>query len=460
MNHPEYPTGFADGLELSTLDVVAGLLVAVGGGIIACLFFWGGTSFFLMFFVGSLFLLAILLSPFVGLCLVMASIPIEGILVLLPNAFTLTKALAGVLALSYFIRLLFTENLRNLYSARPLLIFLVLMSFSLLYIPFSREPFRILVISVTSILMWGLSFLVALVPKTQKQLGMACVCTTISASGLGMYIIVFGTGGLVQTWGEHSKGLEAGLNENNLAFALGLSLILSTIAWRSVKRWGKVMIIGLDFLIVFAIGLTNSRGEWLALFMGVTIAIFLSKGTPLRQRLMYLTAALAIMLVGFALVLFNVFGDTGHLVSERLSRLTTDPTRTEWLWPTYLKLIVQSPLWGWGPGVTHDVGQPAHNDMLQVGAEYGFLGLAIYFALLVTLFRTARKLFDSWLRLATIGLFFFIILSGFTSPCLRQKSFALGIGIILCLGRLMTPNSRLTALYGDEYDQGRSSVQL
>lgn len=395
--------------------------------------------------------LAIMASPFVGLCLVVLCIPLQSLLQVLPGVFTLSKLFAVVTAVSFLPRLL-APSARSCMTSRLMWWYLVPTLWGLLLVPLALAPVSVAgIVVLLQLQMVGLVFLMGAIPTRLSQLRTMGLLAGVGGCVLGIWIARYGTLGLLPQWDSSADVIDA--TNHTIAQGLSMGLIMSVIAWRGARPWTRVILLGMGIMTVFAIGLTNSRSSWMGIIAATVLPIFLARRLSIGRRITYLLCAALVGVAGFSLVLYDVFGDTGKLVRARLESMTNTQTssgRLEYVWPEYLEFIKAHPVIGGGPGTSVVLGVAAHNDTLRAAAEGGIVGVVIYFAFLVVMVRTAIRARDPWLRLTSIAFASFWIASGLFGHSFYSQQYALAVGAIAGMAKLdLLAERRGAAAQGD-----------
>lgn len=157
-----------------------------------------------------------------------------------------------------------------------------------------------------------------------------------------------------------------------------------------------------------AIAATSSRAAWLGLAVGI-LALFIFRRRAGRPSGSWPVVAVSVVVI-FTVLNFVGPARTGTTLIKRAAssaQLDQGTVRTRLLlWRTSAALISSRPFFGYGPdalGAVYDLNLPAefrkieptaridkaHNDILNIGASLGLLGLAAYLAVLAVFFRTA-----------------------------------------------------------------------
>ena len=173
----------------------------------------------------------------------------------------------------------------------------------------------------------------------------------------------------------------------------------------------KKLLLGYAVLVMLA-GILHSlsRGGWIASAVGI-LAFLVWSSARARSRWPRIAVGLAVGCV-FALLLFNVAAVRNYIVLTFTGQVgepgqaLNDPTlggRT-FLWQSTAQMIKDHPVLGTGGGTWNFVQQKyrhpgmqfdpeyAHNDVLQLVAEYGFVGLALVLAVLGCFYWQATRI--------------------------------------------------------------------
>ena len=241
---------------------------------------------------------------------------------------------------------------------------------------------------------------------------------------------------------DHSwRGTGFFISPNNFA---GFMEIIALFA-ASYTIWGRTMLMtriltGYTALLCIAgVAISGSRGGYLSIVFGLGVLLILSLVAWRRmQREHFLLASL--LSVGAALALFGgvlllVF--MSPTLAERVMQINDPQNPRLILWPAAIQQFHLSPVWGTGgfsylyygrlfrnPSVQNDPIH-AHNDYLQLLADYGIVGMALFVIFLVLHLRAAG--------------FAFLKLSSFSShtPDSQSDRLAFNIAAIAAVGAYM-----------------------
>ena len=164
---------------------------------------------------------------------------------------------------------------------------------------------------------------------------------------------------------------------NDLAQAMLVTIALSTIFWGKNKLTNILLVLLPGSALLYGIFLTHSRGALVAIVVTMVVV--------LRRRLKLWGAVLVGMLLAAGLVVMRFSGGREISVSSGADRLE--------LWSEGLFLFKGSLGLGIGyHNFADQVGMTAHNSVLLVAVEAGFLGLALFLALFVICFTQLNRI--------------------------------------------------------------------
>ncbi len=164
---------------------------------------------------------------------------------------------------------------------------------------------------------------------------------------------------------------------NDFAQVMLVTIALSTVFWGQNKLANLFLVLVPGAVLLYAISLTHSRGALVAMVVTMMVA--------LRRRLKLWGAALAGMLIAAGLLVGQFAGGRQISVSSGADRLD--------LWSEGLYLFKHS--FGLGIGIHNyadQVGQTAHNSILLVAVESGFIGMTLFLALFVICFTQLQRI--------------------------------------------------------------------
>jgi O-antigen ligase len=224
------------------------------------------------------------------------------------------------------------------------------------------------------------------------------------------------------------------------AMPLGL-YFLNRAQRRAVRLFAAVGLVVLTLGFVWS----GSRGGFIAFAAVAAYVVFRFKAIPLRRRLLS-TALVVVVLLATASdhyweQMSTITSDTDYNHTEESGRLQ--------IWSRGVGYMLANPLLGVGPGnfaVAEGTLSPMaarqqfgigvrwnapHNSFIQIGAELGFPGLALYIAILVSSFVALRRAGDLRPSL-TASLIGFVVGSFFLSLAYSEMLYtlvALAVGV-------------------------------
>ena len=356
----------------------------------------GGTDLLLLL-AAVLLTLVIAVRPVIGLYLMMALIPLEGITMINPD-FTLIKGVGWVTLGAWFAgKVVRRESILGLsgYVIKPLLAFAIVAITSVAWADY-RQAW---LIQILSLLQWILLVLLVIDQITSwKRLNVlmfVLLPTGLISSGLGLY----------QSYVEGIRKSEGGVGASN-AFAVTISALLPIALYYAVYGGGLRALVGwLYALMSFpTIIVTLSRSATL-------IAPFLLsiRTTKLSGRSRWLLIVLILLLAWATIPITSwerIVDDIKSIWLDPMAKHS--PRILNWL--AALRMFLDHPLLGvgyanYGPYFTFQYqflmpedyifkvyGSPrsAHSAYLSVLADLGIIGLSIFIWLLVVASRNIK----------------------------------------------------------------------
>jgi hypothetical protein len=167
---------------------------------------------------------------------------------------------------------------------------------------------------------------------------------------------------------------------NDFSMALTLCALISLYALMSLRRAGRWLWTGPLLLCGYALLLTKSRGG----LLGFLVGLFVLSGVRYGWRKVLLVA-----LIGASSLLFV----EGRQADFDMSNPQDTFQGRIQLWALGLKLQIQSPLFGIGPGMyAKEVGLVAHNSFIHAFTELGFFGGSFFLGAFGYAVNTLRRL--------------------------------------------------------------------
>jgi O-antigen ligase len=210
---------------------------------------------------------------------------------------------------------------------------------------------------------------------------------------LALFTILGGTsqGGRMSASGTYDP------NDIAMLFVIALPIVYFFMSSR--KGFAKVILFGTLLTLLFAFILTVSRGGFIGLMVIALLILFKDKGRSWVVKL----AVLAVLTLAFIQFAPDTYWDRMKtIMSEDDYNVTAEYGRKQ-LWLRGLGLMLDNPVTGVGAGAfvtglgysfgdTGGKWLTAHNAFVQIGAELGVGGFALFILLILTSIRWMRRL--------------------------------------------------------------------
>jgi len=374
--------------------------------------------------------IATILSPAVGLFLLVASFPFAGLTLLIPGALTLVKGIGMVVGFSTLLRI-GRIDIRSILRARTFRLYIAILVWSLLLVPFTSN-FRAAMLAISvEVLMVSLAFLIVAILRTSTDIQRLSFSLMIGAAALSAYAAI---AGFSESMSRSGARLSAGMNENQIAAVLGSALLLSFVglAARRVSRMVMFTVIALDCLIILALGFTFSRGAIVALTGAVVLGPLITRGVRLGRRAVLTIALSSLVLIGLTTAYVRSPAIAQKQVARRMSGEgeSISSGRLDFIWPSKIREFIANPVMGNGPGGNVTTGKDAHNDFLFFLSERGLIGGLLFLALVWAMLSEAQRVSKPGLRVTLVMLILFTLGMGLTHTTFLTRPFALVVGLI------------------------------
>lgn len=236
-----------------------------------------------------------------------------------------------------------------------------------------------------------------------------------------------------------------------------LPIVLANLTER--RRWGRVIPAAAIFLMALGLIITASKGAFLAVFAGFLLGLPLMKKAGLK---LWPLPLFCLATIGLLLVL------PGHLFEYNyqmiLFRLNNPDASRFHLWRIAWAQFLQHPFFGIGPGNIYlynfrggEQDLYSHNYILEILAELGIFGAALFFIMLGILVKKAYRLFVSSLlvkprSIVPLGLFLGLVctlLHGLVEPTFEGEQYSVifwaCMGLVVVLEQQTNDAKRIEA---------------
>ncbi|MGE0102279.1 MAG: O-antigen ligase family protein [Blastocatellales bacterium] len=222
-----------------------------------------------------------------------------------------------------------------------------------------------------------------------------CVIIGVSMIPLSLYELIINP--LYEEYGRFSLYYfeEKGNNPIQYGIAFGLLLLVLIIRkeWTAVKRYYYVVVLGLSLYLLIRSG---ARGPFISFIIAIIAYVIFVSGLRMKYRLAILSG------VGvMALMVFLFIPETTTLFYQVL----VDPASSQFQDPAQDSIqsrmmlmreayseFIGNPVYGVGTGNSSGGTGYPHNSLLEVAAEYGLLGMAIYLSFIHQVFKYGRRM--------------------------------------------------------------------
>jgi O-antigen ligase len=222
-----------------------------------------------------------------------------------------------------------------------------------------------------------------------------------------------------------------------ILYSLGLLALFGIGYGRQKADWkGRALFWSVFGMVCLAIVETGSRGPIVAL--AASLSLFFLRGKTSAAKLKFAVIGLA------GIILLAVASYQIDAVRKRWEKTFYDQTLSgrEKIYPESIKMILESPLIGWGP-INHNwelgarLGLPyrdEHNLVLSLLAEGGILGAFPFFGALWLCWRHAWKGRHGSQGIVPIAMLAFVLLVSLNQPISNRKFFWLVLSYALAGG--------------------------
>lgn len=197
--------------------------------------------------------------------------------------------------------------------------------------------------------------------------------------------------------GAGARFTAQGFDPNDLGMTLALGIpmawYLGTIYKNPLFKWTVRACVP---LAIVGIGLTASRGAFLAMLVALTVVpITMTKLTPGR-----LVAAIFVLIASVAIAISYIPQESWDRIGTTRAEVEEGTMNTRLIvWQAGLRAFLGSPIIGYGTASFPEIVAPqlglrktAHNTFLSVLVEQGLIGFGIFMSMFFVIFRRARSL--------------------------------------------------------------------
>jgi O-antigen ligase len=189
--------------------------------------------------------------------------------------------------------------------------------------------------------------------------------------------------------------------------SLYLFFFIAFLMYYPAGRKHKLLLFGATGLVVMNLVYTMSRGAWLACLVA---AVYVSGAKG--RRLLVPVAVLSVFVYFWAPEMATQRWDSSlqgkydpTLLVQGEEESDADEAAVRIVqWRSFLPMMAQNPMFGVGYGGFDDffknggffpVAKSAHSSIIEIGVEFGVIGLTLYFWILVATYRAASRVFKT-----------------------------------------------------------------
>jgi hypothetical protein len=379
------------------------------------------------------------LRPIVALYVLVASIPLDWTVVVLPDVAQLSKLL-GIFAMLVSIPRLFGLAVPTRWdrSGRWMAALIVWGACGITWAAFTPST----VSGVLSLaLRWGMAVLIC-VHCTDRQTLRTLKLVFMTACVASSFVYLFHSDmrSVLESQARTELALgstESGGNLNEQARTLGIALFIAVLELMERRRLlTRLLLLGALFVLVVAIILLKGRAVYLGIPFAIVMASILLGGVGLSRRLGFLLIAGFLGgLLGLAVVKLGFFGEG---VTARFNSIFSEGTESggrAYYWQQHVKALIETGLIGTGldqmvyrPGSGFRV---AHNDWFSIAGEFGLPGLMCFAMFHLSLFLRMRLIPDVRDKLFCLVCWTFMCFVGLTQDDYPLKWYVVTAGIII-----------------------------
>lgn len=247
-----------------------------------------------------------------------------------------------------------------------------------------------------------------------------CLIIGVSMIPLSLYELTINP--LYEEYGRFSLYYfeEKGNNPIQYGVAFGLLLLVLIIRteWTKAKRYFYIIIMGFSLYLLIRSG---ARGPFISFMAAMLVYVLFVSGLRLKYRFAIFSGVGLMALMAFLFIpetttlFYQVLFDPGssHFQDPSLDSIQS---RMALMREAYSE-FVGNPVYGVGTGNSAGGTGYPHNSLLEVAAEYGLLGMAIYLSFLHQVFKYGRRMIQSAIDPVTgkvARLTFILVLFAFT----------------------------------------------
>lgn len=395
------------------------------------------SAFSMLLGLGLMTCVAILVSPLLGLAILTAVLPLYGLMVIIPQALTLPKALAFATAISASFRL-DARIIENCVRSKILRWFMLTTLISIVLLTSNSTSLEALEQFSTVALLGFLPVLVFITIEDLSQLRLIALTAALITILLAIFILIFGIDLLE---GDVNKRLAVGTNENELSYTFCVFLSMIPILWyRGTFSMRFVCLLSILSILLCVI-LSQSRGMWIGITLATFCTLVFSRQLDWKTKLAISFLFCLLICSTVTLLVYDIVPNYSKLILDRFDSLlaptdNSSLSRIQFIFPFWFHIFEENPIFGMGVMSKYSLQLNPHNDLLSLLGERGLVGFTVYAVFMSVCFREVGKIRYPFFKTTSTWLLFFMIAAGLFHETLWMKSYAFAIGILATICKL------------------------
>lgn len=389
---------------------------------------------------GTAIVLHSILRPRVAVYFLVAAVPMEWMVSVLPQVTTLPKLL-GVLALLVSLPRIIRSATPGRWdaSAKWMLLLVGWAGLSIAWSRYKQPGF----ISWQSLLtVWGMTWLICLQLDSPSRFRMAlyfifggCMISCAVMLWSGDVHRTATTSARIASESLVGETLEASFNTQAREYAYGVLIALYIFITRK-GAFQRTCLAAAIIILLSGIVFAKARGVWVALPLAVVGGNLLLTRAGISRRVI-LIGLIGLLSVASG-VAMSKFGFLGRGIEERFASIFEEGVRSGnrlEFWKAHAQAFFRTGFVGTGYNqmqfTAASLYHVAHNDFFSIIGELGAVGLFAFAGLHLNLFRRMMRFQDAWSKMFCLMLWLFILGAGLTGTDFDDKQYPLAVGIIL-----------------------------
>lgn len=441
-----YASGaWPDAQEAPTGRVAMGLMIWIPAILAALTLLVIGQAVPAILVAGGALLLHSLFVPRVAVYALIASLPVEWMVAVLPGITTGTKILGLLAMLLSLMRIATVAIPTNWDRSGKWMIGLIAWSYvTIIWCVYPSLAFKS---AVSLTLTWGIPVLICVHFRTTKDIHW--LIRVYVLANIATCLMVFARGDLLSVTESAARaefnaivgGEDSGhsLNVNSVARSFATSAIMCTYLFIVNRNLlVRILIAGAIAILGVGIILTKARAVYLSLPLAMVGTIVLLGGAGVVKRVI-LGGVIGILggSAGFVLMKLGLLGEGVVQRFESIFEEGFEAGSRDLFWTEHLTQFVNTGFIGRGyaqaavlPEFSYHV---AHNDWISIAGTLGIIGLVCFFMFHLTLILRIRHIGNLWTKMFCLMAWCFLMCAALTQDDYVHKHYTVVIGFMIAL---------------------------